>query len=219
MRVLLVEDDNLLASGLSKRLSRKGFPTECASTARAAQQKMFDHTPDIVILDIGLPDLDGFSLLVWLRNHFNKTPALILTARDSLSDKVNGLDSGADDYMVKPFDTDELCARLRVLGRRFILEHQNEIISGAIKLDVERQLIFYNDNVVETSHREFLLMKFLMQNQGTVQSRKSLEAHLYQWNDEVCSNAIDVHVHNLRKKLGPKSINTIRGVGYVVNKQ
>lgn len=218
MHALLVEDDELLAEGLKVKLNKQGFPTDWASTGKQAQTVVLESPPDIVILDLGLPDMDGISFLSWLRGHFEKLPVLILTARDAIEDKINGLDRGADDYLVKPFNTDELCARLRVLERRYNKEQSKTFQNGSLSLNSEQETITLDGKSLEVSYREYLLLRHLMQNLGAVQSRKSLETQLYQWGDSVQSNAIDVHIHNLRKKIGNQTIKTIRGVGYVMHK-
>jgi DNA-binding response OmpR family regulator len=175
-------------------------------------------TPDIIILDLGLPDMDGLSVLKQLRKKQASLPVLLLTARDTLDDKVSGLDTGADDYLAKPFDMAELLARLRVLERRLGTAHSNEIRIGEVLLSTSSHQVSASGADVELSKREYMLLKALMENAGKVQTRNSLESRLYSWEDEIASNALEVHIHNLRKKLGTDFIKTVRGVGYTVKK-
>jgi two-component system OmpR family response regulator len=171
----------------------------------------------MVILDLGLPDMDGLDLLATIRRKKNSIPVLILTARDKLTDKISGLDSGADDYLAKPFDMSELLARLRVMERRLGTSQSTEISIGEVSLNTAGHEVQVSQQVVDFSRREFMLLKALMENTGRIQSKQQLESKLYEWGDEVASNTIEVHVHNLRKKLPKDFIKTIRGVGYCVN--
>ena len=216
MNTLLVEDDQLLAEGLIHALKKNGFQAQWACSGRQAQELLFESPPDLMVLDLGLPDIDGLELLSWMRRDHSQIPVLILTARDTVGAKVAGLDSGADDYLVKPFSTDELLARLRVQERRMSGNKETELKVGPVTLSLTTFDVFVNDDPITLSHKEFMLLKALMQNINAVQTRRALENQLYHWGEEVSSNAIDVHIHNLRKKIGGKFIQTIRGVGYMV---
>jgi DNA-binding response OmpR family regulator len=217
MQLLLVEDDQALASGLRKALQNQGFTLNHVATGQHALQVLKTDPPDMVILDLGLPDLDGLEVLKQIRKT-SSMPVLLLTARDRVEDKVAGLDSGADDYLAKPFEMTELLARLRVFERRSGTAQSNEIVIGEVCLSTSDQQVKFRGVALEMSRREYSLLKALMENAGKVQTRDRLEAKLYSWDDEIASNALEVHVHNLRKKLGTDFIKTIRGVGYIVKK-
>jgi DNA-binding response OmpR family regulator len=216
---MLVEDDRPLASGLKKALMSQGFTVNHVETGKAALHVLATDPPDLVVLDIGLPDLSGLDVLKTLRRQGLMVPVILLSARDSVDDKVVGLDMGADDYLAKPFDMTELVARLRVIERRLNKLQSNRITIGAISLDTAEQRLWVNNEEVELPRREYMLLKNLMENAGRVQTRGVLESRLYSWGEEVASNALEVHVHHLRKKLGTDFIRTIRGVGYKVAAQ
>ena len=218
MHLLLVEDDPALARGLQQALHNEGFAVNHVLTGQHAIQVVKTETPDIVILDLGLPDIDGIEVLKQVRKINAGLPILLLTARDTIDDKVTGLDAGADDYLPKPFDMPELLARLRVLERRLGTAQSNEIIIGDVTLSTTSHQAMFQGEELELSKREYMLLKALMENAGKVQTRNSLESKLYSWDDSVASNALEVHVHNLRKKLGTDFIKTVRGVGYTVKK-
>ena len=217
MRILLVEDDFPLASGLIKALKAAGFAPNHVATGAAALGAIKTEKPDLVLLDLGLPDTDGISVLKQLRKLDKQLPVLLLTARDSLEDKVAGLDSGADDYLAKPFDVDELLARLRVMERRLGTQKNSMISLGTVVLDTANQFVSLAGEELELPRKEYMLLKNLMENAGRVLPRNTLESRLYSWGEEVASNALEVHIHHLRKKLGNDFIKTIRGVGYRVN--
>jgi DNA-binding response OmpR family regulator len=217
MQLLLVEDDRPLALGLQKALQAQGFVVNPVESGQAALHVIATDVPDMVILDIGLPDIDGLAVLKKLRRTHPDLPVLLLTARDSVDDKVAGLDSGADDYLAKPFEMSELLARLRVIERRMTQVRNNRIMIGAVALDTAEQKVLLNEQDVDVSRREYMLLKSLMENAGRVQTRARLESRLYSWGEEVSSNAVEVHIHHLRKKLGNDFIRTIRGVGYKVD--
>lgn len=216
MSILLVEDDQDLATGLLEALRKEGLSINHVGTGKAALHVINTETPEIVILDLGLPDKDGLDVLRQVRRQHRDLPVLVLTARDSLGDKVAGLDSGADDYLAKPFEMAELLARLRVLGRRMGTSSSNVISVGAVNLDTTSQTVTVNGQPADLPRREYMLLKVLMENAGRVQTRDSLENKLYSWGEEVASNALEVHIHHLRKKLGSDFIATVRGVGYTV---
>lgn len=218
MQLLLVEDDPSLARGLQRALQNEGFAVNHVATGKHALQVVKTEAPDIVILDLGLPDMDGLDVLKEIRKLHAPLPVLLLTARDTLDDKVAGLDSGADDYLAKPFDMPELLARLRVLERRLGTAQSNDIEIAHVSLSTTSHLVKTNGEELELSRREYMLLKALMENAGKVQTRSSLESKLYSWEDEIASNALEVHIHNLRKKLGADFIKTVRGVGYTVKK-
>lgn len=219
MQILLVEDDVLLAEGIVSALKRAGFAVNWLTNGKAASTFLVAEPPDILLLDLGLPDMDGIELLRLVRHKKLHTQVLILTARDSTNAKVIGLDSGADDYLTKPFELDELLARLRVLERRLGNAPTALIQVGPLRLDTTHQLALLNDVPLNLSRREYMLLKALVEHVGVIQTKENLEAKLYSWGDEVASNAIEVHVHNLRKKLPGDFIRTVRGVGYMVARQ
>lgn len=216
MQVLLVEDDASLASGLCRALAREGFVANPVSNGSAALHVVDVDPPDIVVLDLGLPDMDGLDVLRRIRQRNPTLPVLILTARSSVDARVSGLDRGADDYLPKPFETPELIARLRVIGRRLSTTQDSRIRVGSVELDTVTQQVFCDGKPVDLPRREYMVLKALMENVGKIQTREQLESRLYSWGQEVASNAIEVHVHHLRKKLGGELIRTVRGVGYTI---
>ena len=218
MRLLLIEDNPSLAAGLSLALSNKGFSVNHVNRGRQALLAVENDKPDLVTLDLGLPDMDGLDVLRQIRKLDSQLPVLILTARDSIEDKVNGLDLGADDYLCKPFEIEELEARLRVLERRLGKASSSIIEFDNIILDTATLEVIQAGSSVDLSRREYTLLKSLLVNAGKVLTRDSLEDKLYSWGEEVASNAIEVHIHHLRKKLGAKLIKTVRGVGYTIPK-
>jgi two-component system response regulator QseB len=220
MRILLVEDDELLGDGLRTGLIQHKYTVDWIKDGQAALQALTTDHFAIVILDLGLPKCSGLDVLKSMRSKGINTPVLILTARDGVEDFVKGLDSGADDYLAKPFDLDELCARIRALQRRGSSGRSEPVIHfGSIKLDPASHSVYKNDKKVIISRREFVLLHTLLDNPGRVLSREYLTQNLYGWEGDVDSNALEVHVHNLRKKFGSKLITTIRGVGYMVEKE
>jgi DNA-binding response OmpR family regulator len=219
MQILVVEDDQALAEGLCTALRRQNYAVNSVSSGRDALHVIRAETPDIAILDLGLPDMDGIDVLKQARSQHPALQILILTARSHIEQKIIGLDSGADDYLAKPFEIPELLARLRVLERRLGTAKATQIIVGEVKLDTSNNSVVLGDNELELSRREFMLLRSLMENVGRVQTRNTLETRLYSWGEEVASNALEVHIHNLRKKLGSDFIKTVRGVGYRVNQQ
>jgi DNA-binding response OmpR family regulator len=218
MLILLVEDDILLAEGLKSALKREGFSINHVSKGEMAVQAIKTDLPDIVVLDLGLPDIDGLEVLQRIRKQEAFLPILILTARDSLDDKVAGLNSGADDYLAKPFEIPELLARLRVFERRLSTVNKSEITIGAVTLDITCREVTCDTREIELPRKEYMLLKALMENVGRVQTRERLETKLYSWGEEIASNSLDVHIHHLRKKLGSDFIKTVHGVGYIVKK-
>lgn len=218
MRLLLVEDDAMLGDGVRAGLTQDGFTVDWVQDGAAAQLAIQAEPYALVILDLGLPKLAGLDLLKQLRQSGNALPVLILTARDTVADRVKGLDSGADDYLIKPFDLDELAARIRALLRRNTGRATPQICHGDIVLDPAAHSVTLSGTPVELSTREFAVLQALLESTGRVLSREQLEQQLYGWHDEVESNAIEVHIHHLRKKLGTDLIRTVRGVGYMIDK-
>ncbi len=219
MQILLVEDDLSLADGLQHALKQEGITVNHVVKGLEAIHVVQSFPPDIVILDLGLPDMDGLEVIAKLRKEKITIPILVLTARSSIEDKVSGLDSGADDYLAKPFDMSELLARIRVLERRISTTSiSNDISIGPVSLDISNMQVKINDQETIFSKTEYMLLKALMQNAGRIQTRDNLESTLYSWGEEVSSNALEVHIHHLRKKIGSDFIKTVRGVGYTVNK-
>ncbi len=216
MRILVVEDDPLLGDGMQAGLAQAGFAVDWVRDGVAADVALRTGAPDAVVLDLGLPRLDGLALLRRLRGAGNKTPVLIVTARDAVEDRIRGLDSGADDYVVKPFDLQELAARLRALIRRAAGEASPLLRVGELELDPAARQASFRGTPVELAAREFALLHALMLSAGRVLTREQLAERLYAWGEEVESNAIDVHVHHLRRKLAPDLVRTVRGVGYLM---
>ena len=216
MQILLVEDDELLAEGIVSALSRAGFAVNWLVTGKAACTQVAAEPPDIMLLDLGLPDMDGIEVLKLVRQKKLTTQVLILTARDSTTAKVIGLDSGADDYLTKPFELDELLARLRVLERRLGNATSSLITVGPLSVNTTHHEVLLDGAPLILSRREYMLLKALVEHVGVIQTREGLEAKLYTWGDEIASNAVEVHIHNLRKKLPPNFIRTLRGIGYMV---
>ncbi|HDZ16243.1 MAG TPA: response regulator [Methylophaga aminisulfidivorans] len=219
MQVLLIEDDVSLAQGLQTSLKREGFSVNHLREGKSALSSVATSEPDIVILDLGLPDMDGNEVLRQIRKNHSELPVLILTARNTIEDKVTGLDNGADDYLAKPFEIDELLARLRVLERRLSSLKHADLTVGDVSIDTRAQQVRVAGIDVDFSRREYMLLKMLLENVGRVQTRDSLESKLYSWGEEIASNAIEVHIHHLRKKLPEQFIKTVRGVGYTIKPQ
>ncbi|RIX43611.1 MAG: response regulator [Rhodocyclales bacterium GT-UBC] len=218
MRILLVEDDPQLGDGLTIGLRQAGFAVDWVRDGLAADHALHAESFDLVVLDLGLPRLSGMEVLNRARQRGQSMPILILTARDATGDKVSGLDAGADDYLVKPIDLDELTARIRALTRRSAGRAAPLLNHGAIALDPAAHTVTLAGQPVELSSREFSLLQMLLESAGRVLTRSQLEQSLYGWRDEPDSNALEVHIHHLRKKLGSDLIRTLRGVGYTIPK-
>jgi two-component system OmpR family response regulator/two-component system response regulator QseB len=217
MRILLVEDDRLLGDGLKAGLTQAGYAVDWLRDGEAAVAALSTETFAAVVLDLGLPKRDGLSVLQWLRGRHDATPVLILTARDQLEDKVRGLDLGADDYVLKPFDLDEIAARLRALVRRAHGRPEPVLTLGEVELNPAARTVTRAGEAIDLTPREFDLLHLLLQNADRVLTRRALEEQIYTWNDAVDSNALEVHIHHLRKKLGSELIRTVRGVGYMAS--
>jgi two-component system OmpR family response regulator/two-component system response regulator QseB len=216
MRILLAEDDPMLGDGLREGLRQLGFQVDWVRDGMAAERELTSGDYAAAVLDLGLPLKDGLDVLQDLRRRKITTPVLVLTARDAVPDRIRGLDLGADDYVVKPVDLHELGARLRSLVRRSHGQMQDALRCGAVLLDPAARQVSLNGEAVALSTREFDLLHVLILNAGRVMSREQLEQQLYSWGYEVDSNAIEVHIHHLRRKLHPDLIQTVRGIGYTV---
>ena len=216
MRILLAEDDTLLGDGLRAGLQQLAFQVDWVRDGEAAEHELRSNPYAAAVLDLSLPAKDGLSVLAAIRKAQVKLPVLVLTARDAVRDRVRGLDAGADDYVVKPVDMHELAARLRALVRRSHGQAQECLAAQDVVLDPAARSVHKAGEPVTLSIREFDLLHTLMLNVGRVLSREQLEQQLYSWGQEVESNAIEVHVHRLRRKLGNALIQTVRGVGYVL---
>jgi two-component system, OmpR family, response regulator len=219
VHILLAEDDEVLSDGISKALQQKGYSVDVFDDGLAAQQAAAAAKFDLIILDLGLPKLDGLSILQRVRSESKSVPILIVTARDGLHDRVIGLDLGADDYITKPFDLPELEARVRALLRRSIKSKDEEIVLGELRFDVVGRRAFIKGAPLELSARELAVLEFLMQRSGRVVNKEQLIEYMYGWDDDVTYNAIEVNVHRLRKKIesGNVNIRTIRGLGYLLD--
>jgi two-component system response regulator QseB len=217
MRILLIEDDQMIGRAVSAGLKGAGYSVDWVLDGHAAELPLSEGVYDIAVLDLGLPGKDGMALLASLRAKANRTPVLIATARDAVTDRIAGLNAGADDYVIKPFDLDELVARVRAVLRRHAAAASSLLVCGNLTLDPLRKEVTRSDELVTLSSREFALLEALMQRPGAVLSRKKLEEAVYSWEDDLGSNAVEVHIHRLRKKLGVDVITNVRGVGYRVN--
>lgn len=216
MRILVVEDDALLGDAIQAGLKQSGYAVDWLQDGAAADQALSTEPYAAVVLDWGLPRLSGIEVLQRLRNRKADIPVILLTARDTVNDRIEGLDRGADDYLIKPFDMGELAARLRALVRRASGNATPLLKTGEVELDPAGHRVTYQGNPVDLSAKEFALLHALMLNTGKVLSRAQLEEKLYAWGDEIESNAVEVHIHHLRRKLSPTLIETIRGVGYLI---
>lgn len=219
MRILLIEDDPLLGDGVRAGLRQAGFQVDWVRDGNAAETELRTRSYAAAVLDLGLPRKDGIAVLSSVRRAGVTLPVLVLTARDTVPDRVRGLDIGADDYVVKPVDLQELAARLRALVRRAHGQSQETLQVQNVTLEPATRCVYRNDEPVTLSAREFDLLQSLMLNAGRVLSREQLEQAIYGWGQEVDSNAVEVHVHRLRTKLGSDLIRTVRGVGYVLMRE
>ena len=218
MRILVVEDDPMIGKTLVTALQQDGYTVDWVKDGQAGKIALDTAAGaySLVLLDLGLPRKSGLDLLREVRRAGNKARVLIVTARDAVADRVAGLDAGADDYLVKPFSLEELAARMRALLRRDVAREDNVLRNGELALDPVAHTVTRGGALVDLSAREFALLAALLERPGTALSKAQLEERLYGWGEEVESNAVEVHVHNLRKKLGADAIRTIRGVGYVI---
>ncbi len=220
MRILIAEDDQVLADGLLRSLRSSGYAVDRVGTGSEADAALAAHEFDLLILDLGLPKLHGFEVLRKLRGRGSSLPVLILTAADSVEQRVKGLDLGADDYMAKPFSLQELEARVRALGRRSMGNASNLIRHGPLSFDASGRVAYLNEQMLELSAREVGLLEVLLQRSGRLVSKDQLVERLCEWGEEVSNNAIEVYIHRLRKKIeqGPVRIATVRGLGYCLEK-
>jgi len=218
MRVLVIEDDALLGDAIQAGLKQSGYAVDWMKDGVSADHALSTESYAAAVLDLGLPRMSGLEVLRRLRTRNIPLPVLILTAMDTVDDRIKGLDAGADDYLVKPFDMGELAARLRALVRRASGKSEPLLQVGGVKLDPAAHRVLYRDKPVELSAKEFAVLHALMLNAGKVLSRTQLEEQLYAWGDEIESNAVEVHIHHLRRKLFPALVETIRGVGYLIQR-
>lgn len=220
MRILLIEDDELLGDGIQKGLSQfPGMRVDWLKDGNSALSALQSEHFDVVLLDLNLPGKPGLEILKSYRDSGKDTPVIILTAKDAIQDKVKGLDLGADDYLVKPFDLNELLARIRALKRRSLNKIDLTLTYGPITLDPTAHSVTFHGAELNLPRREFTLLQKLMENVGQVLSREKLTQALYGWGEEIDSNTLEVHIHNLRKKLNLTTIRTIRGIGYMLEKE
>jgi two-component system response regulator QseB len=218
MRVLLVEDDGMIAQGLQTALRQGGFTVDWMSDGNSAAAALQTASFDVVLLDLGLPQRDGTEVLRELRKRGDTTPVIVLTARDEIQHRIAGLDAGADDYIVKPFDLDEVMARIRSVLRRANGRVEPIMVHGELRLDLVSRTIERNGNPINLSAHEYAVLEALLLRPGAVLSRTQLEDRLYGWDEQIGSNAVEVYIHGLRRKLGSDVIRTLRGVGYFVPK-
>jgi len=218
MRILLIEDDPILGDGLATGLRQSGFAVDWLKDGESAVAALQSEKFDLAVLDLGLPRLSGMEVLKRLRGRGDAMPVLVLTARDAIGDRIAGLDGGADDYLIKPVDLEELAARIRALLRRSAGRADAMLRHGSIALDPAGRRVELDGKPVELSGREFAVLHALLTNAGRVMSRSQLEQSIYGWNEEPDSNALEVHIHHLRRKFGAELIKTLRGVGYTIPK-
>ena len=214
MRLLLIEDDPMIGGAVRRGLGQAGFAVDWVKDGSLGQAALVNAVYDAVVLDIGLPKIDGLTLLKNLRARRDPTPVLITSARDAVPDRIAGLNAGADDYLLKPFDLDELIARVHSLLRRHTGAASSAMTAGGISLDPLRRTVTLDERYVSLTAKEFSILEALMRRPGAVLSRERLEDAVYGWQEEIGSNAVEVHIHNLRRKLGNRTIANVRGVGY-----
>jgi two-component system OmpR family response regulator/two-component system response regulator QseB len=218
MRILLVEDDRMIGESVHAALKQDGHAVDWMRDGRAADAALSAESFDLVLLDLGLPQRDGLDVLLALRDRKDTTPVIILTARDAVADRVRGLDAGADDYLVKPFELDELTARMRAVMRRHSGRAQTAIELEGVSIDPTTREVTLRGESVLLSAREYAVLEALMLRPGAILSRAQIEDRLYGWGEEIESNAVSVYIHQLRRKLGTDFIHNVRGVGYYVGK-
>ena len=217
MRLLLIEDDPMIGRAVRLGLSAAGFVVDWINDGPGGRSALTNGVYDALVLDLGLPGVDGLTLLQELRARREAIPVLIISARDAVPDRIAGLNAGADDYLLKPFDLDELVARVRALLRRHANAASVEMVAGALRIDPVARVATLAEHELTLTGKEFALLEALLRRPGAVLSRDRLEESLYGWGEEIGSNAIEVHLHNLRRKLGPHVIKNIRGVGYRIS--
>jgi two-component system, OmpR family, response regulator QseB len=214
VRILLVEDDDMLGEAVRDGLRQQSYVVDWVQDTGAALAALSTSTPSALVLDLGLPSGGGLSVLRWVRQNGRTTPVIITTARDRLTDRIAGLDAGADDYLIKPFDIDELCARLRAVTRRAEGSAGSVLTAGDVVLDLRKRMVTYQGAPAGLTAREYAVVELLMRKAGCLVTRAEIEEELYGFEDSVASNAIEVHIHNLRRKLGPHFITNVKGRGY-----
>jgi len=217
MRILLVEDDDLLGEAVRDGLRQEGYVVDWVQDSGAAFAALSTSTFSAVVLDLGLPTGGGLSVLRWLRQNGRTTPVVIATARDRVTDRIAGLDAGADDYLIKPFDIDELGARLRAITRRAVGCAESMLTAGDVVLDLRQRIVIYHGEPAALTAREYAVVELLMRKAGCLVTRAEIEEELYGFEDTIASNAIEVHIHNLRRKLGQRFITNLKGRGYRVD--
>jgi len=217
MRILLVEDDDMLGEAVRDALRQESYVVDWVRDGSAALAALSAVAFSALVLDLGLPRGDGLSVLRWLRQGGQTTPVVIVTARDRVTDRITGLDAGADDYLIKPFDIDELSARLRAITRRVIGCAESMLTVGDVMLDLRQRLVTYRGEPAALTAREYAVVELLMRKAGCLATRAEIEEELYGFDDDIGSNAIEVHIHNLRRKLGPLFITNVKGRGYRVD--
>jgi len=218
MRLLLVEDDSMIGAAAQQGLRGEGHTVDWVRDGREADAAVRGAEYDLVLLDLGLPHRDGLSLLRGWRQKGRGLPVLIVTARDAVTDRIAGLDAGADDYLVKPFDLDELSARIRAVMRRKAGRAESLLKVGGLEIDAAARRVTWKEKEVSLSAREYALLEALANRPGAFLTRAQLEERLYGWDDEIASNAVEVHIHALRRKLDPTLIRTVRGLGYTIDR-
>jgi len=219
MRVLLVEDDSLLGKAVRTGLEQQGHAVDWIMDGNAAEAAAQTNDYAAVVLDIGLPGQDGMALLKKLRARGNTVPVVVITARDDIAERIAGLDGGADDFIVKPFDLQELSARLRAVVRRATGRASGDIVHGLLKVDPAARTVILDEKPITLTAREFAILTHLLEHRGKVLSKQQLQESLYSWSDEIESNTVEVHVHHLRRKLGRELIKTMHGMGYMIDER
>jgi len=217
VRILLVEDDDMLGEAVRDGLRQESYVVDWVQDGGAARAALSTAVFSAVVLDLGLPRTDGLSVLRWLRQSGRTTPVVIVTARDRVTDRIAGLDAGADDYLIKPFDIDELTARLRAITRRVVGCAESMLTVGEVMLDLHQRVVTYQGEPAPLTAREYAVVELLMRKAGCLVTRAEIEEELYGFEDDIASNAIEVHIHNLRRKLGPHFISNVKGRGYRVD--
>ncbi|HEV8018195.1 MAG TPA: response regulator [Steroidobacteraceae bacterium] len=217
VRILLVEDDDLLGEAVRDGLRQESYVVDWVQDGGAALAALSTVTFSALVLDLGLPRSDGLSVLRWLRQNGQTTPVVIVTARDRVSDRITGLDAGADDYLIKPFDIDELTARLRAITRRVVGCAESTLTVADVVLDLRHRIVTYRGEPAGLTAREYAVLELLMRKAGCLVTRTEIEEELYGFEDDILSNAIEVHIHNLRRKLGAQFITNVKGRGYRVD--
>jgi two-component system, OmpR family, response regulator QseB len=217
VRILLVEDDDMLGEAVRDGLRQQSYVVDWVRDSGAALAALSTSIPSALVLDLGLPGGGGLGVLRWVRQNGRTTPVIITTARDRLTDRIAGLDAGADDYLIKPFDIDELCARLRAVTRRVEGSADSVLTAADVVLDLPKRMVTYQGTPAALTAREYAVVELLMRKSGCLVTRAEIEEELYGFEDSVASNAIEVHIHNLRRKLGPHFITNVKGRGYRVD--